>query len=346
MALEGSLKEFGLADILQLIYYQRKTGELIVEGSFDRVRLLFYEGNIVFAESSKRGESRLGMILVKKGLVGKPDLEKALSEQRASGGKLGNVLIKMGALSKEELKNTLTGQFTELVSYLFTWRQGRYEFKPQGIALDKDVPISLDTQHILMDGLRILDEWSLVEGKITLESVFERTGNAPEGLSEEEKEVYLLVDGESDVSAIAGISGLDNFQVSKALLGLHEKGLIVKKKAPEEKKAKALAREKAHLPVLFLETVFAALFLLSLVFFLAGGIPEEKKIYRASEELDNLRFLIQVYNVENGKYPEKLESVGNSLDPWGNPYIYKTGENGFSLRSMGPDGRPDSGDIL
>jgi len=349
MALEGSLKEFGLADILQLIYYQRKTGELTVQGSFDRVRLLFYEGNIVFAESAKRGESRLGMILVKKGIITKEELERALGEQRARGGKLGHTLIKMEALSKEELKQMLTNQFTELVSYLFTWRQGRYEFKPQGIALDKDVPISLDTQHILMEGLRILDEWSLMEGKITLESVFERTEDglqdgAPEGLTEEERAMLSLVDGENDVSTIAGISGLDNFQVSKALLGLHEKGAITKKKVREEKGSQPRARERAYLPPLFLEGVLAALFLLSLVIFFSGALPRESRAYTASEEIYKLRFLIQVYKLENGRYPDKLESVGNSRDPWGNPYIYKPAGDGFSLKSLGPDGRPASGD--
>ena len=35
MALEGSLREFGLADILQLLYFQRKTGVLVLEGRMD-----------------------------------------------------------------------------------------------------------------------------------------------------------------------------------------------------------------------------------------------------------------------------------------------------------------------
>ena len=53
MALEGSLRDFGLADILQLIFFQRKTGALVLESRIDRVRLLFVEGNIVGAESRK-----------------------------------------------------------------------------------------------------------------------------------------------------------------------------------------------------------------------------------------------------------------------------------------------------
>lgn len=338
MALEGSLKEFGLADILQLIYYQRKTGELTVDAGFDRVRLLFYEGNIVFAESSKRGESRLGMILVKKGLITREQVDAALEEQKTTGGRLGTILINKEALSKDDLKETLTNQFTELVSYLFTWRQGRYEFKPQGIAIDKDIPISLDTQHILMEGLRILDEWSVVEGKITLESIFEKTSEEAPELNEEEKTIYALVDGENDVSAISGISGLDNFQVSKALLELYEKGHIKKQKIPDEQTVQIKKREKAKVPPLLLEALLAGLFVFSILFFFAGIAPDSAKVYRASEELDDLRFKLQVFRIENGRYPERLESVGDPIDPWGNAYKYSSDNSGFSLKSFGPDG--------
>jgi hypothetical protein len=45
VALEGSLKDFGLADILQLIFFQRKTGYCILKEA-DKIRLLFIDGNI------------------------------------------------------------------------------------------------------------------------------------------------------------------------------------------------------------------------------------------------------------------------------------------------------------
>ena len=68
MSLEGSLKEFGLADILQLLYLQRKTGVLTLEGRMDRVRLMFYEGNIISAETRRKVEAnRFGKLLLKNG---------------------------------------------------------------------------------------------------------------------------------------------------------------------------------------------------------------------------------------------------------------------------------------
>lgn len=341
MALEGSLKEFGLADILQLIYYQRKTGVLTVEAGFDRVKLLFYEGNIVFVESLKRGESRLGRLMIKKGLIKEDQLAAALEEQKTAGARLGNILLRMDAISKEDLKEALINQFTELVSYLFTWRQGRYDFRPEGIPIDKDVPISLDTQHILMEGLRVLDEWSQVEGKITLDSVFVRSAMSAPGqeLTEDEEKVLSLIDGENDVSEVAELSGLDHFQASKALLAIFEKGIIEKKKkAPKEKLARAGARE--YIPPMLLELAVVLIFVLSIVLFTSAAGKTEYKLkpFTASEELDNLRFAISVFFVEHGTYP-KPEQLNAPLDPWGRPYNYSANDNrSFVLYSSGPEG--------
>src|SRR4030042_162359 len=95
MALEGSLTDFGLADILQLIYFQRKTGILTLEGKADKVKLLFINGNIGGAESKRRIEdNRLGKILIKKGHIKEKDLDTAIEEQRKTGDKLGHILIR------------------------------------------------------------------------------------------------------------------------------------------------------------------------------------------------------------------------------------------------------------
>ena len=108
MSLEGSLKEFGLADILQLIYFQRKTGVLTLEGRMDRVRLLFYEGSIISAETRRKVEAnRFGKLLLKKGLIKEEDLQKALEEQQSTGEKLGSILIKRVLSEKSRYRKFL-----------------------------------------------------------------------------------------------------------------------------------------------------------------------------------------------------------------------------------------------
>ena len=349
MALEGSLKDFGLADILQLIFFQRKTGSLNLDGKLDRVKLLFIEGNISGAESKRRGEAnRLGKVLVKKGLLREEDLVPILDEQRKSNVKLGNILVRKRLVKKEAVEEILAGQIKETVIQIFSWKEGTYEFIPQGVPVDKDVPISIDTQHLLMEGLRIVDEWSVIEGRITIDTIFIRkTSEDISDLTEEEKDIFSLVDGENDVSTIIDVSGLDDFSVSKTLVSLLEKGVIQRREIlpvvtevlPGETKKTAFSYQVISLAAV----AIAVLLSLSSVFFDSGNVFKK---FRTSEAVDDLRFKIEAYRFEYGSYPDSLNVISRDLDPWGMPYIYKRNNYTFIVLSTGPDGKEGTVDDI
>lgn len=348
MALEGSLKDFGLADILQLIFFQRKTGVLTVEGKMDRVKLLFLEGNITGAESKRRSEAnRLGKVLVKKGLLEEKDLQSILSEQRVSNQKLGNILIKKGFVKKEDIEEILTGQIKETVIQIFNWKDGTYEFTPQEVPIDKEIPISLDTQHLLMEGLRIVDEWSLIEGKITLDSVFLKKTKEIEDMTDEERDIFSLVDGENDVSTIIDITGKDDFIVSKTLVSLLEKGAIELKEDLSIVSEAPLIERKASstgLNILPILIIFFAFVLSFAIIFL--NKTDIFKSFITSKTVDNLRIKIEAYRFKNGEYPESLNLVSNERDPWGNYYIYKKNDFAFIVFSKGSDGKEGTSDDI
>ena len=76
MALEGTIKDFGLPDIFQLIGLQRKTGLLTLTNEKENVTVTFENGMVVMADSSsKRLEDRLGSVLVKQGKLSRERLE-------------------------------------------------------------------------------------------------------------------------------------------------------------------------------------------------------------------------------------------------------------------------------
>ena len=190
-----------------------------------------------------------------------------MQEQRKTGARLGNILIRRDLVEKEVIKDVLQGQITEMIIQLFGWKQGTYEFTAQGVAQDKDFPFALDTQHLLMEGLRIVDEWSVIQGKITLDSLFDKRIDSPEGLTEEEREIFDYVDGENDVSTIIDLSGQDNFEVSKTLLSLLEKGFI---KTAEAAPVITEERAAAKKPSLDISDISALPCGHSLAFLLAG----------------------------------------------------------------------------
>jgi hypothetical protein len=349
MALEGSLKDFGLADILQLICFQRKSGILVLEGRMDKVRMLFLDGNIVSAESKRRMEdNRIGKILLKKNVIKEADLQIALEEQRTTGNKLGNILINMDLVKKEVIKEILKNQITETVIQVFGWKDGTYEFTAQGVPPDKEFLISLDTQHLLMEGLRIVDEWSQIKGKLTLDTIFIKKSESPSGLTGEEEEIFSCVDGENDVSTIIDISGLDNFQVSKTLLSLMEKGVIeAAEEVPLVVSEEVVVSTKetpsflGYLPVVVI--IVSMLISISVVLLQKQNIIKE---FRASGMIEDLRVSIETYKFEHSEYPADLGLISNRKDPWGRPFIYRIKNGLFYLISVGADGQEGTEDDI
>lgn len=78
----------------------------------------------------------------------------------------------------------------------------------------------------------------------------------------------------------------------------------------------------------------------------------------AAAQMQMFETALDTYRLDNGTYPQTLEELRKSdkptwdgpympkdipLDPWGNPYVYKTpGEDGnpYFLASYGSDGQP------
>ena len=58
---------------------------------------------------------------------------------------------------------------------------------------------------------------------------------------------------------------------------------------------------------------------------------------RSIGNIEELRFMSEVYKYRNGSYPLSLDQIGRSTDIWGSPYVYKVESNGVISSSAGPD---------
>ncbi|MBI5675792.1 MAG: DUF4388 domain-containing protein [Nitrospirae bacterium] len=340
--MEGVLEEFGLADILQLIYFQKKSGVLNVIGNKDTVKINLINGNISGVESKRKlGDFKLGSILVKKGLITSDNLNVALEIQKEEKIKLGIVFLRRGLVSEEVLQAAIKERITEAIANIFAWKEGRYEFIAQDISPDTELPVSIDTQHLLMDGLRTVDEWSLIEGKLDLDTTFElRKEPEPGQLDETEMAVFNLIDGVSDVSTIISVSPSGDFDTSKALISLEEKGIIAPavidlyKELREEEVVQVSVSEK---PFIITTLIIAAIVL---IVALKGVFDTFRALshVRADSKIERLKEKTDIYFIEKGRYPDEKEIIGEEEDSWGRPYIYRLSKDGFSLFSMGQDG--------
>ncbi|MCX7894537.1 MAG: DUF4388 domain-containing protein [Thermoanaerobaculum sp.] len=169
MALEGTLRDFSLADIFQLIGLQRKTGVLTLRSQEDVVTISFLDGKIVGADSlNKRLEDRLGQVLLKSKAISREALERALAVQRETLERLGHILLTHGFLTREELSKALQQQILQLIYRTFRWQDGDYHFAQEAtVDYDQELVTPMPTESILMEGARMLDEWPIIEKKIS-----------------------------------------------------------------------------------------------------------------------------------------------------------------------------------
>jgi hypothetical protein len=339
MALEGVLEEFGLTDILQLLYFQKKTGTLNVTSSTDVVKLSLIDGNIIKIESKKQlAESRLGKILIKKGLITQDNLNVAIDIQKEENVKLGIVFLRRGLVSQEILTETIKAQITEAIAQIFSWTEGSYEFIPENVSQDSELPISIDTQHLLMDGLRTVDEWTLIEGRLDLSTVYKLIMEAePVKLDETEKEILNLIDGQNDVSTLISVSPSGDFDTSRALISLEEKGVIAPVTFEDIEEERKPAIELAERPVI-IATIFVAVLVLALT--LKGHFDAFTALGKSMDlsTIESIKRKVDVYEISNGVYPDNLSKITKDADAWDRPYVYRLKDGGFILFSNGQDG--------
>jgi Domain of unknown function (DUF4388) len=224
MALEGTLRDFSLADILQLISLQHKTGLLTVRGSADTVTLGFIDGTLVSAESSaQRLDTRLGTVLVKTRRLTEEALARALSMQALTLQRLGVILLKNGFCTAQDLRDGLDIQIKRIAYSLFRWVDGDYVFEQTDhVDYDAESTTPINVERLLMEGARMIDEWPIVEKVVwSLDIVYQKVPVAQPVIPAEDEGAVEDVE-DSTVSRRAREKHLDPIRVSRAEWSIYE----------------------------------------------------------------------------------------------------------------------------
>ncbi len=343
MALEGTIKEFGLADIFQLIALQKKTGVLFLTGGEGTVNIYFEDGMVVKTETGQKRPSRpVGRVLINRGKITESQLMAGLDIQTSTGQKIGSVLIGQGLITKDDLRDALAHQMSEIIYRVFRWKGGDYKFYQDKVDYDRDTVAPLNSENILMDGIRMLDEWPRIEKQLPdIEVVLKKTDNArkPEreeggdifagaggagpGLSKEAAALLKQVDGKKSVFEMLEYSSFGEFDTLKALVDLMDQGFIVRtnerpeimKKTPETlpRAGTASVNLLDKLPFVFIAAALIVIFLQ-----LAGArrimsarapdmepIKDSFAVARVMTIYDNA--LLYLY--DSGRYPRSVSDL-------------------------------------
>jgi len=346
MALSGTLKDFGIADILQLIGHQTKTGRLTLKTGQAEVEVSFKDGTVIFAsDKARNSKDLLGSLLLRAELLTKEQLDEALNTQQRTLKRLGDILSDSGVVAPAQLSQMMRLQTTETLYKLFGWKNGSYEFSQEEVDATRGAFEPIRAESVLLEGFRRMDEWPALKKKLpwtdaTFESLKPLDAATPsaEGASDDahgeegkpgprHKLVYTLAGAGRTVEQVADASRLGEFEAVKALNDLVEWGYL--KAIPPPRGAGAIAeglRKGRRKTVSWAAAVVrVALSLASfavtlLVVRLAaprlGASQPENAAQRgavvrviARTQVVRLESALELYRAEHGEYPPALAAL-------------------------------------
>jgi len=199
MPIEGTLREFGIHDVFQLLDLSRKTGMLRVSSALrhDEGHVFFETGRVVHAT-----------------LKSKPAPE-------------------LKGMSERDVERRVRQQIETTVYDLMSWNEGKFSFEERAI---EDIPsnarVTVPTESLLMEGARRVDEWSRIASKVPDVAVVPVLSKLPDehetklDLLPHEWEVLTMIDGQRDLQAISKSLGRAEFDIAKIVYGLVTIGVV------------------------------------------------------------------------------------------------------------------------
>lgn len=252
MAFKGTLKEFKVPDILQLISLQKKTGILTFTSGDGFITLIFDQGLILGVDSfPKKLETRVGNVLVKQDFISEEMLQRALTIQKRTNQKVGEILVGMGMVGEDTIKESLKTQAVEVILSLFKWKKGEYNFKIMD-HLDRSMRMiePIPTDNLIMEGVQMLDEWPLhkklvpdenmvfepVQGESRPVEIIDEYDEEPHDndkdkiyLTETEANLLKYINGLNSVRDLVEMGIFTEYKVYKSLFSLIQKNIIKEK---------------------------------------------------------------------------------------------------------------------
>jgi len=347
MALAGSLKDFNLADIFQLIAQEGKSGILHIKSGRFIMRVYFFNGMTVRAdlfEGGKPVDILLNMLL-RANVITPKEFQYIIDKRGKSLRRTEDILLDENFVSREDLVLFIRLKNSELLYKLMGWKEGEFEFEPAEISVNSAYDSPQPTDGVLMDTFRVVDEWPSINNVITSVNMkfelnpqaedFEKVAESNE-FGESERRVYKLIieNPNYDVQKLIDISRLGEFETCKALYNLVRTGILIAKRPRhpipfDALKGGPLNTRRIVIPSVFILNTILGITAILLVVFLIAGISVRIRTIRAEGpnavvkasiyrrlisdiNIERIKNSLDVYRSIQGNFPDNLETLVKS----------------------------------
>jgi len=230
MALKGQLHDFNLAEILQLIATQQKSGFLVLEGH--REMCFVFDRGVLVSTRDRRSESPdpLEQFLRNYGFFTESIWAHIEYIRQNSSLDLAEILVSEELMTREQLKDVVQNSARELAHRGMKMRRGRYNF-----TATKDSPpgvrwrIAMDVQGLLMEAARRVDEEPELAKLFPSQAVTFVQGPTPpppDALSPVSKRVLKLALSGRPLGRIIRLARTDSFTTRELLKNFCEEGWL------------------------------------------------------------------------------------------------------------------------
>ncbi len=276
MPLNGDVKTFPLAAIVQLIHDERKTGLLNISDARRRCSIYFRGGKIIFVAGNTDKELRLGALLRANNLISEDKLQDMLAVAKAMEKRLGTVLLERNYISPDKLASILNLQFKEVVTTTLSWDNAKFTYTDGLGGLEQDVSCEVDPVRLVAEARKREEFKGIIPNDNVVFQINPGVDTSKSIHAARDLRVLLLLDGKRSVTHIIKETGYSRLAVYRSLAKLHAQNAIVRKGAEKQP-------SKVEGPAV---QIIISLYM-SMVQLMLSDLAEELGSNKATASLDN-----------------------------------------------------------
>ena len=341
--MQGALQEFGLAEILQLVAMQHKTGLLRIE-SYEKVLTFYFDqGMLVSCRDRRRlADDPLIEFMKKTGYLDAWQSLHLTLEVEENRNDIADVLLEKNLITPDELQQALLDMTQDLVFRTYNWKEGTYRFLSGEESLrGLTHTVSLKMEAVLLEAARRVDEWPQILTKLPSPQVLlSPVTTLPASLDERSHGLLSRLRSPMRLAELVACGRLPEYEVYEIVAAAAESGItqILEMPRPAEAPKSAAPTFTAATPAAKfgrprprltlparrpLRPLRPSVVLWALVLFATGcglmvvaGRGGSTRLARTELELRSARATlhrdIEVFRALHGGYPETLQDLANA----------------------------------
>lgn len=236
--MQGTLKDFGLAEILQVVAMQQKTGLLRIQ-SGERLLTFYVEHGVLVSCRDRRGVATDPLLdfLKDSGYLDAWQvlhLKLEIDEDRAD---LADLVLQKNLLTEEELDIAIEDMAQDLIYRTYNWSEGTYRFIAGEQALrGLTHRVSLKMEALLLEAARRVDEWPVLRLRLPGPSVLlAAVTELPDWLDERSRSVLSQLKTQMRLGELVSSGRMSEYDVYEIVAAALEANLTRVLEMPEDK---------------------------------------------------------------------------------------------------------------